>query len=248
MRTYLPTDMSAGIWGDPRLMLLHPDGGRGNRRHSDVVVFPQEVEPSLLLLLSLWIAMAVLLSIIILFLLQIKSSTRRCCPTHRMCSPAFHRRWPHVFGRWPHILSAALCCVAGTRAAPNLHKIKVDPSAALRFPSTQLSAACGIINIDGLGPLDGDYSLVHDMNATEDRPAWIGTSANTQDLLLSFQPVVGGWAIGSTSWSRAFLPVNSKMPPTQSARWQVFIDGFSSFEEIGKIVSISCPGKKNLKA
>ncbi|CAM9964563.1 unnamed protein product, partial [Ectocarpus sp. 12 AP-2014] len=218
-------------------MLLHSDGGRGNRRCSDVDIFPQEVVPSLLLLL-LWIVGAVSLSVVIPFLLKISSSTRRCCPTHRIFSPAFHARWPHILGRWLQILSTAFCCVKGTRAAPNLHKIKVDPTAALWFPSTQLSAACSIINIDGLGPLDGDYSLLHDMT-TENRPTWIGTSANTQHLLLSFQPVVGGWAIGSTSWSRAFLPVDSKMPPTQSSRWQVFTDGLSSFEGTGKIVSIS---------
>lgn len=230
------------------MLFLHSDGGRGNRRYSDVDIFPhQEVVPSLLLLLLLWIVGAVSLSTVIPLLLQINSSTRRCCPTHRIFSPAFHARWPHIFGRWLQILSTALCCVTGTRAAPNLHKIKVDDTAALWFPSTQLSAACSIINIDGLGPLGGDYSLLHDMNSTENRPTWIGTSANTQHLLLSFQPVVGGWAIGSTSWSRAFLPVDSKMPPTQSSRWQVFNDGLSSFEGTGKIVSISCPGKKNLE-
>ncbi|CAN0428197.1 unnamed protein product [Ectocarpus sp. 12 AP-2014] len=221
-------------------MLLHSDGGRGNRRYSDVDIFPQEVVPSLLLLLLLlWIVGTVSLSVVIAFSLKIGSSTRRYCPTHRIFSLAFHPRWPHIFGRWLQVLSTVLCCVTGARAAPNLHKIKVDPTAALWFPSTQLSAACGIINIDGLGPLDGDYSLLHDMNSTENRPTWIGTSANTQHLLLSFQPVVGGWAIGSTSWSRAFLPVGSKMPPTQSSRWQVFNDGLSSFEGTGKIVSIS---------
>lgn len=81
------------------------------------------------------------------------------------------------------VLTAFFCTIVvkAAQARPLFLKIHVDPAAAQVFPSAQHSAACGIINIQGLGPLDGDYTLLHDkLDTAQGRPAWIGTSAYTQ--------------------------------------------------------------------
>lgn len=142
-----------------------------------------------------------------------------------------------------------LMVIEGTRAAPNLSKITIDPSAARIFPSAQVSATCRIITIDGLGVLDGDYVLVDNLDVAEITPAWVGTSAYTQALVLSYRPDDGVWAIGADGLAHAFLEVDSGMPPARSSQWQVFNPGSSVFEGAGNaVVSISCPGKYSLSA
>lgn len=133
-----------------------------------------------------------------------------------------------------------------TRAVhvPSLSRIRIGRSAEWAFPSAQVSAACGIISIDGLGELDGDYVLVNSADVTlRNKPTWIGTSGNSQKLALSYLPDEKVWAIGANGLIRAFLEIDSGIPSAQSSRWHVFNEESSAFEGIGNIVSISCPGK-----
>ena len=130
--------------------------------------------------------------------------------------------------------------VKGTGATPRLTKIKIDPAAALVFPSAQLSGACGITPIEGLGVADGDYTLLDDPSSS--RPAWIGTSPYIQHLVLSYLQDEGVWAIGGNNLFHAFLRVDAAMPPVYSSLWQVFDHESSAFHGSGKVVSISCPG------
>lgn len=138
-------------------------------------------------------------------------------------------------------------CVAGTdgtRTTPGLSsKIRIDPAAASVFPSAQLSEACGIITIDGLGVLGGDYTLL-DPRDKYTRPAWIGTSTNTHSLTLSYLQNVGVWAIGANGLFNAFVAVDSVMPPARSRMWQIFNQESSAFEGSGNnVVAVSCPGR-----
>lgn len=110
------------------------------------------------------------------------------------------------------------------------------------FPSAQLSDACGIITIDGLGVLGGDYTLLENPSDNHSRPAWIGTSTNTHSLTLSYLQNVGVWAIGANGLFNAFAAVDSVVPPAQSRLWQVFNNETSAFEASGNIVAVSCPG------
>lgn len=148
-----------------------------------------------------------------------------------------------LFGRCRRAMLIAFFCATKIKGAQaTLSRIYVDPAAASAFPSSQRSAGCGIISIRGLGRLDGDYALLHDgLRTTQERPAWIGTSAYTQNLVLSFQE--GAWTIGPLSSSRAFLLFDSGTPPSRSSRWEVYNEHLSAFERADNIVSISCPGK-----
>lgn len=123
--------------------------------------------------------------------------------------------------------------------------IPIDPAAAPVFPHAQYSAACGIITIEGLDYMDGDYVLLDKSASPGESPAWIGASQETQDLVLSWQPLGGVWTIGVRDlprFARAYLPVESDMPPAYSSRWQIFDVDSSDFEEVGNAVSIYCPG------
>lgn len=131
--------------------------------------------------------------------------------------------------------------IEGTRAKPILSKIEIDAAAALVFPSAQLSGACGIVTIDGLGALDGDYTLLEKPKGR--RPAWIGTSMYTQNLALSYMQDERVWAIGANNLVRAFVEIDSVMPPARSSLWQIYNEGLPAFEGSGTIVSFSCPGE-----
>lgn len=123
--------------------------------------------------------------------------------------------------------------------------IPVDPAAATVFPSAQLSSACGIVAIEGLGPLDGDYTLVDELMETNGILAWIGTSVDTQNFLLSWQMHERVWTIGKYGLSvyRAFVEGDPDVPPSTSSRWQMYNRSVSVFEEVDHAVSITCPGK-----
>lgn len=134
-------------------------------------------------------------------------------------------------------------------ADPRRYRVTVPvyPAAARVFPSAQFASACGIINIQGLGPgLDGDYTLVDELAPDhEGKPAWIGTSVDRPYHLLSWQPEARAWAIGvhgSRGVYRAFVQIDSDLPPAYSSRWQSFTEDPYAFEEVGDVVSIVCPG------
>lgn len=145
--------------------------------------------------------------------------------------------WMLVF--WRAFLS--LSVTDGTRAKPTLSRIEIDAAAARVFPSAQLSGACGIVTIDGLGALDGDYTLLE--NPEGQRPAWIGTSMYTQNLALSYLQDHRVWAIGANSLVHAFVQIDSVMPPARSSLWQIFNEELSAFEGSGTVVSFFCPGE-----
>lgn len=146
----------------------------------------------------------------------------------------------------PAVWGLYLCLVVieGTRSAPNLSKITIDPAVARIFPSAQVSTICSIITIGGLGVLDGDYVLVDNLDTAETTPTWAGTSAYTQALVLSYRPDDTVWAIGAGALAHAFVEAHSGMPPSQSSQWQVFNPESSVFEGAeSTVVTISCPGK-----
>lgn len=122
----------------------------------------------------------------------------------------------------------------------------MDPAAAKVFPSSQFSPACGIINIEGLGPLDGDYALIDELTETNGIPAWISTSEGKEHLLLSWQMDELVWTIGEFGWSvfLAFVEGAPDVPPSKTSRWQRYVPQSASvFEEVENVVSITCPGK-----
>lgn len=114
-------------------------------------------------------------------------------------------------------------------------KLLVDPAAL------QLGGACGIVAIHGLGSLDDDYILADESTVGHKR--WHGTSTSKQNLVLSYLTVEGVWSIGTEGWSRAFLNGDPGIPPAQSSRWQIYNANSSLFEDVGGVVSISCPRK-----
>lgn len=146
-----------------------------------------------------------------------------------------------------------LCCwtllevVAGASEDESTSRatIPVDPAAAAAFPSAQFSSACGIIAIEGLGSLDGDYTLVDELMEMDGIPAWIGTSVDTRNFLLSWQMNERVWTIGKYGLSvyRAFVGGAPDVPPSTSSRWQLYTRSMSAFEEVDHAVSITCPGK-----
>ncbi|CAM9914492.1 unnamed protein product, partial [Scytosiphon promiscuus] len=129
-------------------------------------------------------------------------------------------------------------------------KIKIHPAAERVFPNAQLSAPCAIITVGGLGPLDGDFTLVDDDSSLpssptkmiQRRPVWIGASTRTEHLALSYQPEQGVWTIGGAyGLTNAFVRVDSTLPPAQSAMWSIFRERSSRFEKVDNVVTISCP-------
>jgi len=145
--------------------------------------------------------------------------------------------WPPVFWR----ACLGLVVIDSTRATPILTKISIDPAAALAFPSAQTSGACGIITIDGLGVLNGDYTLLENPNGR--RPAWIGATAYAQNRILSYLEDERVWAIGTNNLVQAFSEIDSVTPPAQSSLWQIFNEELSVFEASGTFVTVSCPGE-----
>lgn len=147
-----------------------------------------------------------------------------------------------------------MCCwallevVAGASQVESIARatIPVDPAAAKVFPSAQFSPACGIISIEGLGPLDGDYTLVDELTEINGIPAWISTSEGTHYLLLSWQMDERVWTIGEYGLGvfLAFVEGAPDLPPSRSSRWQRYVpQSVSVFEEVENVVSVACPGK-----
>lgn len=124
--------------------------------------------------------------------------------------------------------------------------ISVVQSAASLFPRAHQHEACSIITITGLGIFDSDYSLINDPTVSGGKPSWIGTTPDTQDLLLSWQPLERVWTIGvrDTGLYNAFVPEESgTYPPRYSSRWRVFNPVISYFEDVSGDVSVFCPGE-----
>lgn len=125
--------------------------------------------------------------------------------------------------------------------------VPVDPSAATVFPNAQLSAACGIVTLEGLGlGLDGDYTLADELASVHGgKPVWIGTSPDMQHQVLAWQPTWRAWTIGIRGFSvfLAFAPVDTDMPPAYSSQWQVLTEDPNVFKVVSNAVSIFCPGK-----
>ncbi|CAM9232400.1 unnamed protein product [Ectocarpus fasciculatus] len=143
-----------------------------------------------------------------------------------------------------HLWLATTEVIAGPAHKPVYQaKIPMDHAAIPLFPSVQLSAACGIVTVDGLGALDSDYVLRDDLDTSHGRPTWIGAVSHTQHLALSYHPVEAVWTIWAPGSIYAFVRAKSEMPPPQSSRWQIFNASSTSFEGVSGIVSISCPGK-----
>lgn len=126
--------------------------------------------------------------------------------------------------------------------------IPVDPKVASLFPSVQFSGACRTISIEGLGQLDGDYTLTDGSAAATGRSSWVGTRIETHKLVVSCQTVERAWTItgyiGSITY-RAFLSADCDLPPARSVRWQVFSEASSTFEGVKNPVSVLCPGDIN---
>lgn len=122
-----------------------------------------------------------------------------------------------------------------TAAAPRVIQIQLplDPAAL------QLRGACGIVAIHGLGSLDGDYILADESTVGHER--WHGASVSMQNLVLSYLAEEGVWSIGAQEWNRAFLNGDPGIPPVQSSQWQIYNTNSSAFEDVGGVVSISCP-------
>lgn len=118
------------------------------------------------------------------------------------------------------------------------------------FQQDKIAEPCVIITIDGLGSLDGDYSLLDNSPSPQGgKPSWIGTSADTQDLLLSWQPLEHMWAIGirDTDLFHAFVRAdNGSLPPTYSSWWQVFDPDLSAFKAADTTVAVRCPGEHGI--
>lgn len=157
---------------------------------------------------------------------------------------SFHGRWrPRIA-----LLAALFGCIVtaclyvivskttgATAAAPGVIQIKlsVDPA------TLQLSGACRIVAIHGLGSLDGDYILADEPTVGHER--WHGVSMSIQNLVLSYLAEEGVWSIGAEDWNRAFLNGDPGIPPAQSSQWQIYNTNSSVFEDVGGVVSISCP-------
>lgn len=148
--------------------------------------------------------------------------------------------------------TAVTVTAARSRQNISISKLKIHPAAAPVFPNAQFGAPCAIIAVDGLGPLDGDYTLLDGDFSVPDshtevaqrRPAWIGASPYTEHLALSYQPEQGVWTIGGAyGLTDAYVQVDSSLPPAHSAMWNVFRDRSSRFEMVDNIVTISCPCK-----
>lgn len=159
---------------------------------------------------------------------------------------ASHGKW------WPRIALTALfgftlrACLfftvsehtgAVATTTPGVIKTKFSVDLA----ALQLSGACGIITIHGLGSLDGDYALADEPTVGQKR--WHSTSVSNQNLVLSYLTVEGVWSIGAQDWSREFLKGDPGIPPERSLRWQIYNTNSSVFEDVGGVVSISCPRK-----
>ena len=116
------------------------------------------------------------------------------------------------------------------------------------FPSAHLSPACGIIDVEGLGPLDGDYTLVDELMEMNGIPGWSSASAGTPTFLLWWQMDQRVWTIRKHGLStfHAFVEGAPDVPPSTSSRWQMYTcnQNVSVFEEVDHaVVSITCPGK-----
>lgn len=131
--------------------------------------------------------------------------------------------------------------------------IPVPPAAWNSFPNAHSSAACDIVSVNGLGWLDGDYTLANAPRWSGQKPAWIRLRMEAPSpVALSWVASDDFWAIGfagehSHVLYGAFLPSNpdtssSDMPPAFSSRWMTFNDSISRFEGIDHGASISCPG------
>lgn len=146
------------------------------------------------------------------------------------------------------LLVSTATLAGGQHDVAAIAAVPLDPAAARIFPSAQFTAACGIITIQGLGSaLDGDYSLVDDLAlASGERPAWIGTTQDRQDLLLSWQPVARAWTIGIRGLSGAAycasVQSDFNLPPAHSSRWRLLGEDRHIAEEVDHVVSIYCPG------
>lgn len=134
--------------------------------------------------------------------------------------------------------------------------VPVHPLAWNSFPNAQSSAACAIISINGLGWLDGDYTLANAAQWSAEKPTWIHLMPKRpHTLTLSWVTPNGVWGIyfvndhsGDVLYG-AFLPPDSDvsstndMPPAHSSRWMTFNNKTSRFEEVDHNVSISCQGE-----
>lgn len=169
-------------------------------------------------------------------------------------SQLWNRRWL-PFAACLHWIAVTVTA-ATSQQSVFISKLKIHPAAERVFPNAQFSAPCAIITVDGLGPLDGDYTLLDDDFAVlgsqtkmAQRPAWIGASAYKVHLALSYQPEHRVWTIGGAyGLTNAFVQVDSRLPPTRSTMWSVFREGSSLFERVGNAVTISCPGKLRVAA
>lgn len=159
--------------------------------------------------------------------------------------------------RWHHPLLITVCFSTLMEATQAVGQetsrilkstnILVDPAAVNVFPSAQFDAACSIIEVAGLGLLDGDYSLL-DRNpraAAAEPPSWIGMSGHSKHALLSWHSVERVWTIGMHGLNvyRAFVPFEPDIPPSRSTQWRVFDAQLSAFRNWSNDVSISCPGE-----
>lgn len=120
-----------------------------------------------------------------------------------------------------------------------------DPKATfLPFPRAQPGAACDTLSVQGLGALDGEYSLVDEVVHSVDKPRWIRVIPNGPPFLLSWLPAMDVWTIGTRGSGRynAFLRDKSNTPPQSSSSWEIFDSLSASFQETGTTVDILCPG------
>ncbi|CAM9533255.1 unnamed protein product [Ectocarpus fasciculatus] len=143
------------------------------------------------------------------------------------------------------VLAACLTWASiGVKAGEtSISKLRIDASAERVFPSAQVGAPCSIVSVEGLGPLDGDYSLLEDQADTaQRRPAWMSTSEKTGGghMALAYNDIQGVWTIGGAyDRSSAFVEVDSALPPAHSSMWNVYNGDSSGFERVGNAVAIS---------
>lgn len=138
------------------------------------------------------------------------------------------------------------CLTAGHLDPIRAATIPVETIEAPLLPQAQQDGVCTIITVKGLGFLDGDYSMLENLLNGE-KPSWIGTSPDTQDLLLSWNPLAQLWTIGNrgTGLYHAYVPAEEgNIPPGSSSQWQMFDSGLSDFREIPEIVTVYCPGER----
>lgn len=155
-----------------------------------------------------------------------------------------------------HTAAATTTMAAAASGVTHGAVVSLNSAAWTAFPNAHASAACGIVSVDGLGWLDGDYTLADTSRWSGGKPAWILLRPESPyTVLLAWSGLESVWAMSFGEENAnlryaAFLPAGSypatgQVPPAHSSRWQIFENKSSRFEENKNMVTISCPGTKN---